>query len=105
MARPVTGPDGETGRARRWTPVRVLGVLGLVLHVGVGVFPYAATGLVAPVWAYVLLYAGWAAILGVAFRHFRSGRGEAWTLLAPVAALALWIAVLWVGGVVLGWTA
>lgn len=80
------------------------GVAGVVLHVGTGVFPYAASGLLAPPWAYVVLYGVWTGLLVVAVRLFRTDR-RPWTLLVPVASIVAWIAIISLGGAVLGWTA
>ena len=78
--------------------------MGLVLHGLTGVFPYAASGLLAPLYGYVLVYALWAGLAVVGWRWFRSGR-EPWCLLVPVLSLAGWAAVMTFGDVVLGWTA
>lgn len=87
---------------RRWA-----GWIGIALHVAVGVLPYAASGLVAPPWAYVVLYALWGALLAVAVRLVRAdaGRRAAWALLVPVAAVAVWVAVISLGAAALDWTA
>lgn len=87
---------------RRWA-----GWIGIALHVGVAVVPYGVSGLVAPAWAYVLLYALWAALLAVAVRLVRAdaGRRAAWALLVPAAAVAVWVAVISLGAAALDWTA
>ena len=42
-----------------WTAGRLLALLGLLLYVGTGVFPYLASGLVAPLWGIAVLWVGW----------------------------------------------
>ena len=66
-------------------------------------FLYAASGLLAPAWAVVVLLVVWALLLFV---------GTAWWSLHPtwvpwlaVFAVALWFAVMTAGGAWLGWTA
>lgn len=86
-----------------WTTGQVAALVGLVLYVGTGVFPYLASGLVAPLWGIAVLYAGW--LIGlwltiVLFRH-----GSAWTLAMPVVALGFWFLVLALGERFFDWTA
>lgn len=86
---------------------RALLVLACVLHLVVG-WAYAASGLVAPAGAVVVLVALWlasAAWLAVAVaRRWRSG--PAWpALLVPPGMLALLVVVVSAGGAALGWTA
>lgn len=77
-------------------------VVAAVLHLAVLPF-YAASGLVAPGWAVVLLLVAWALLAGalvlVARRH------GAPALLVPAVAFALWFLALTVGEQLLGWTA
>lgn len=91
----------ETG-ARRGR--QLAGVLGFVLHVAVAVFPYAASGLLAPAWGYVVLYGVWLGLLVYGVVLFRSRRERA-VLLVPVCALAFWFVFMTFGDFVLGWTA
>jgi hypothetical protein len=79
----------------------VPGWIGLVLHVAVGAFPYAASGLLAPAGGVALLAAVW---LGLAVLAVRLRRSR-WALAVPPAALALWPAVMLIGDQLLGWTA
>ena len=85
---------------------KVAAVVGVALHLAVGVFPYAASGLLVPIWGIVVLYALW---LGLAFVLVRLLRGEArrpmLAPLVPVAALAVWFAVVTAGEAIFGWTA
>ena len=83
---------------------RVAGIAGFVLHAGTAVFPYAASGLLAPLYGYVLVYALWAALLVLGIRWWRAGR-EPLVLVVPGLALVAWAAVMTFGDLVLGWTA
>ena len=51
-----------------WPAGRVLALIGLILYVVTGVFPYLASGLVAPLWGIAVLYAGWLVGLWVTIR-------------------------------------
>lgn len=64
---------------------------------------YASSGLVAPLWAVAGLVAVWVVLLVLALRLF--GRWPLLVLLLPFLGLMLWIAVLLLGDLVLGWTA
>ena len=95
----MTTPTTSTS----WAASRVLGLIGLILYVGTGLFPYLASGLVAPLWGIAVLYAGWLVGLWLTIRLFR--RGSAWALAMPVAAVAFWWVVVTMGESVFGWTA
>lgn len=86
-----------------WTAGQVAALVGLVLYVGTGVFPYLASGLVAPLWGIAVLYAGWLIGLWLTIVLFR--RGSAWTLAMPVVALGFWFLVLALGERFFDWTA
>jgi len=92
-----------TSTSTSWPASRVLGLIGLIFYVGTGVFPYLASGLVAPLWGIAVLYAGWLVGLWLTFRLFR--RRSAWALAMPVAAVAFWWVVVTMGESVFGWTA
>ncbi len=86
-----------------WPAGRVLALVGLILYVVTGVFPYLASGLVAPLWGIAVLYAGWLVGLWLTIRLFRMG--SAWALAMPVASVAfLWLVVT-LGESLFGWTA
>lgn len=113
-ARPWTGALIEWAGDRRleplltstseiWPTGRILALVGLVLYVVTGVFPYVASGLVAPLWGIALLYAGWLIGLWVTIRLYQ--RRSAWALAMPVAALAFWWLVITLGESIFGWTA
>jgi hypothetical protein len=94
----MTAPTTTT-----WPVGRVLGLIGVVLYVATGVFPYLASGLVVPLWGIAVLYAGWLVGLWLTIRLFRSGSG--WALAMPVAAVAFWWLVVTLGESLFGWTA
>ena len=83
---------------------KVFASAGVVLHLVTGVFPFAASGLIAPLWGVVVLYVWWVALLGVAIRLVRTRRLRL-VLAVPFVAVAGWFALMWFGGAVLGWTA
>lgn len=86
-----------------WPAGRILALVGLILYLVTGVFPFAASGLVAPLWGIVVLYVGWLIGLWVTIRLFRSR--SLWTLAMPVVALAFWWVVLTIGESAFDWTA
>ncbi len=86
-----------------WPAGRIGGLVGLVIYIATGVFPFAASGLVAPLWGIAVLYVGWLLGLLLAIRLYRSR--SAWTLAMPVAALAFWWVVITIGESAFGWTA
>jgi hypothetical protein len=85
------------------TAARVVGWAGLVGHLLVGAFPYAVSGLVAPMLGVALLWAVWVGLLVVAILLLR--RRPALTFLVPLSALALWGAIIWLGEALFDWTA
>jgi hypothetical protein len=66
-------------------------------------FLYAASGLLAPWWAVVLLLIVWAALLFLATAWW--SLHPTWVPWIPVFAAVLWFVVLNAGGAWLGWTA
>ena len=81
---------------------RLLLALAVLLHVGVGVL-YVAAGLVAPLWAVVLLQAAWLVLLVVLVRV--GLRRPPYALLVPVGGGVLILSALTAGERLLGWTA
>lgn len=77
-------------------------VVAAVLQLGVG-FITLTSGLVAPLWAIVLLALVWFAAVAVIVRLARTR--PLLTLAVPVANAAVWLGTLWFGDVALGWTA
>ncbi|MEX2446180.1 MAG: hypothetical protein WD734_02485 [Dehalococcoidia bacterium] len=78
-------------------------VVVLVIYLGIGVFPYAASTLVAPPLAVVALMVAWALGLGATVLLIR--RGSRWALASPPLALLFWVVYLTLGERLLGWTA
>jgi hypothetical protein len=96
MTVPSVGSDRGGGRrAGEW--------VALGLQILVGIFPYGASGLVAPPAGLVVLYAVWALLLLVAWRwHPRNP----WAvLIIPLISVGAWLAILSLGEAVLDWTA
>ncbi len=86
-----------------WPTGRVLALIGLILYLATGVFPYLASGLVAPLWGIAVLYAGWLLGLWLTVSLFR--RRSAWALAMPVAAIVFWWVVIAIGESAFDWTA
>jgi hypothetical protein len=86
-----------------WSTGRILGLIGLILYVVTGVFPYAASGLVAPLWGIAFLYLGWGIGLFLTVILYR--RRSPLALVMPVAALVFWWAVISIGEAAFDWTA
>ena len=88
------------------TPEKVAAAVGVVLHLAFGVFPFAATGLLAPLWGIVLVYVWWIALAVVLVRLLRGqARRPMLAPAVPVVALGGWFLLLTFGDLVLGWTA
>ena len=84
------------------TSDRLVLVLAVLAHLGAGIF-YAAAGLVAPLWAVLLLWALWLVLLWVLVRVWR--RRPLLSLVVPVVAIALFFAAISAGEAFLDWTA
>jgi hypothetical protein len=80
----------------------LLGWLGFAALLATVIF-YAASGLLAPAWAVVLLLVAWLALVVVAIGLLRR-RQPLWVLLTPAAAGLIWFAALTAGERWLGWT-
>lgn len=92
----MAAPEQEVrGRWAAW--------VGFFLHLVIGVFPYAASGLLAPLYAIAIVYVGWFVLLFFVLRWWN--RTPYRVLLVPVIALAWWFAFLSFGEYVLGWDA
>jgi len=77
--------------------------LGFFVHLALGVFPFAMTGLLAPIYGVAIAYVGWFGLLFLALKLWN--RAPVRVLLVPVLAVAWWFALLAFGDFVLGWTA
>ena len=76
--------------------------LGLLGFVAVG-WLYLATGLLAPMWAVVVLWVIWILLLVVLVRAWKT---NPWVVLGvPLVAYLIWAAVLLAGEFFLGWSA
>jgi hypothetical protein len=93
---------GQTVPDKRSIAALVAGWIGLIAHLGTGLF-YLVSGLAVPAWAYVVLLVIWLALLVVAIRLLRSR--PAFTLLVPVVSAAIWFGTLSAGDAWLNWTA
>lgn len=86
----------------RRIPERVAAAVGALGLLAVLPF-YVSSGLVAPLWAIIVLLGIWAALAICAYRWFTR---RPWVVLVlPVVAVAIWFAVLTLGEQVLGWQA
>jgi hypothetical protein len=85
------------------TAGRVVSILGLVLYLATGVFPYLASGLVAPLWGIAVLWVGWLVGLWLTIIMFR--RRSPWTLAMPVLAIGYWWLIITLGERFFDWTA
>ena len=81
---------------------RALLVVAVLLHLGVGVL-YLAAGLVAPLWAVLLLWAAWLVLAYLLVRLW--ARRAPLALLVPLAAVGLILGIVTAGEQLLGWTA
>jgi hypothetical protein len=79
----------------------LLATLALALHAAVA-FPYLVSGLVAPLYGILALWAVWAAFLALIVQLLRTR--PAWALVVPPVALAVWFAALSLGEALLGWS-
>ncbi len=80
----------------------MLGLVALALQLVVGYF-VLASGLVAPLWAVLMLVVVWVVASIVGWRIWRSHPAVA--VAVPVVTALIWLAVIFAGGQFLGWTA
>jgi hypothetical protein len=66
-------------------------------------FPYAFSGLLAPVWAVVVLLLLWAVLFGLGCKWFMHKPYH--VLALPLVAAVIWFGGINLGGWLLGWTA
>lgn len=91
-------PGAPVARRSAWA--LAVGWLGLVAHAAVG-WLYLASGLVAPGYGVLLLWALWVILLVIAIRLLRAR--PVWTPVIPATAAGLWLLVMYLGEVLLGW--
>lgn len=97
-------PDGTpAGPAWKRLLPALLTAVAVGMHLVMAV-PYAASGLLAPGWAVVLL-AVWWLLLAVLLLVLALRRRVLLALSVPVVALLSWVGVVSAGGAWLGWTA
>lgn len=95
MTGDTAGERGGWASAVRWVAAG--------LHVLIGFFPYAASGVMAPPAGLVVLGLVW---LGLFLVVLRWRPRTIWLLLAvPPVAVAVWFVIMQVGDSLLGWTA
>ena len=102
MSDPNTTPQGPelVEAPRRY---RAYAWVGLLVHVFLGFFPYAATGLMAPPYGVAIAFLGWGILLGVIIRFWRTRpKLIVWV---PLIDVLYWAALITFGDVVLGWGA
>ncbi len=85
------------------TTDRVVVAITAIVHLGIGFFPLAASGLLAPVWFLGVTFVLWLAGAATIWRLARSAPRRTWVV--PVGVLVLWFAGLTLGEQLLGWTA
>ena len=97
-------PEHVDQQVQRQHPpwAQAVGWLGLVLQLAAG-FPYLVSGLIAPQYGVWGLWALWAGLLVLAVRL--RPRKPLLTPVVAVAAVLLWVAVMFLGGALLGWRA
>lgn len=81
---------------------RALGVLGIVMYLAAG-FLYLAAGLVVPGPWYVVMWAVWITGWVMVARVYKTRRP--WTPAVAVVAVGVWVLIVGLGGLLLGWTA
>jgi hypothetical protein len=81
----------------------ILAIVGLIAHGIVGLIYFVAAGLMAPLYGIIILDIGWSLLLLLAIRLWN--RRPRLIILIPVAAFAYWLAIMSLGGALLGWTA
>lgn len=94
----------ETGSPRsRFLAALAVGV-GLILLLVELPF-YLASGLMAPLWAVVVLVLLWAALFGLGCYWTWASRHPYRVLALPVVAIIVWFAAMYLGETLLGWQA
>ncbi len=90
-----TGAPGAIDALLKWG--------GRILHLAIGVFPLASSGLMAPPWALATVALGW--VVG-AVAAWRIGNARPrLTPLVPIVTVAAWFAFMTLGESALGWVA
>jgi hypothetical protein len=87
--------------SRRSPLLTVAAAVAMALLLAMGVF-YVSSGLLAPLWAVVVLVALWLALVVLGFVWFRSHPVR--VMILPVVAAGIWFGALSAGEAWLGWT-
>ena len=77
--------------------------VGFLLHLVIGVFPYGASGLLAPLYGIAIVYVGWFVALFFILKLWN--RKPYLVLLIPVIDIVWWIVLMYGGELVFGWQA
>ena len=93
---PAPAPRQRITRASPWPFVGMAGM-------AVVFFLYAASGLVAPYWAVIVLLVVWVALMALAIRWWTPHPRR--VLVLPLVAAVVWFAAISAGGYFLDWTA
>jgi len=102
MAEPGTAAAPSPLVGRKPVGPLVLGVLAGVAHLGPGLF-ILVSGLVAPLWAVLLMAFVWAVLLMALVAMI--GRRSWWTPAVPLLAAAFCLGTVLLGEELFGWTA
>ena len=95
--------EGNGTRIEPEVPGKWAAWLGFFLHLVIGVFPYSASGLLAPLYGIAIVYVGWFVALFFILKLWN--RKPYLVLLIPVIDIVWWIVVMFVGEGIFGWTA
>ncbi len=94
----TTSPIDPPARRGDW----LLRVVGYAALLAVGIFPFAATGLLAPLWAVAVAWVMW---FGTAVLTWRTSRRRPrLTPLVPLTAAAAWYVFILAAAAVFSWT-
>ena len=94
---------GNGTRVEPEVPGKWAAWVGFVLHLVIGVFPFSASGLLAPLYGIAIVYIGWFVALFFILKLWN--RKPYLVLLIPAIEVAWWFALMFVGDAIFGWTA
>lgn len=77
--------------------------VGFFLHLLIGIFPFGASGLLAPLYGIAIVYMGWFVALFFILKLWN--HKPYLVLLIPVLDIVWWIVVMYGGELIFGWTA
>ncbi|MDX1659482.1 MAG: hypothetical protein R3343_11730 [Nitriliruptorales bacterium] len=99
--KPRRGLEGQAKETGERLARHIALGFGVLMHLMVGAF-YLGSGLLAPPWAVLVLWAVWLLLAGVMWKERRR---VVVVLAMPFVAAAVWGIVMWLGDTFLGWTA